>query len=496
MNTIYADVLRVQDNEENFTDNRLKTGMLGWASDNKKLIFRDSSGYHKIGDNIDPETLISEDTGNALSTGTDRKLYIPDDTELRNLISGLQESLDNKLDRRGDITNADAMFSWNGYSEFNGQTELKNISQIRLNHTWAIDHADQSLISDLIVSEFLGESGNLDENRWALRRVISPSQNSILKYTFNNMRTAWGILDVSDIPSLPVDKTTGLQNELNGKINRNGDDVSGAYDWRNGITTFHDLVRMPYIGSSPGRANTGRLAVFDNEGYLKGEGGAFFEHSVLMSNPHESLEWRELNFTNVRGTVALHQLPDVISGQLVHAGTFEINATFTNQAILTVNGKNKIGTGALNVIQLVNSQNGNGISQYGYGDCQGCFFILADSGMFANEKFGVGDWLVAIDSGWVKIGNADSGGGDSTIIEHTMPIPANSPSNWGPLPTGFTGSNVHVLSCKIIADGFQPDIWIVPNGLNIKGHKNEQQICIELQGVSYPRTAILLLMKR
>ena len=98
--------------------------------------------------------------------------------------------------------------------------------------------------------------------------------------------------------------------------------------------------------------------------------------------------------------IPLNQLPDVILGQMVHAGDVAIGASAV--ATLTTSGKTILGITS-NTITLTN----NTAVTTGYRANQGNYFLVTAAGTFAGIALHVGDWLIANETGWGKLDNTD-----------------------------------------------------------------------------------------
>ncbi len=132
--------------------------------------------------------------------------------------------------------------------------------------------------------------------------------------------------------------------------------------------------------------------------------------------------------------IPLSQLPDVILGQMVHAGDVDIS---TRAANLTTSGKTILGTTS-STIKLTNDTAGT----TGYISNQGNYYLVIVSGNFAGISFNVGDWLIANEGGWSKVDNTDEvtgvkGANETTYRIGNVNITA---ANVGAAPISHVGS--------------------------------------------------------
>jgi len=138
--------------------------------------------------------------------------------------------------------------------------------------------------------------------------------------------------------------------------------------------TSHGHTYAELLEKDPGR----------NEAHL-----GFAKYTHNHDNYHANL---------IDGKVPDEQLPDILFGQLIHAGSFDPNGN-TATATLTNNGKTKLGVHS-NETTLHHNNIPVG--------AQECYFLAAIDGIFSGLDFRTGDWLVAHANGWGKIGNTDA----------------------------------------------------------------------------------------
>ena len=98
------------------------------------------------------------------------------------------------------------------------------------------------------------------------------------------------------------------------------------------------------------------------------------------------------------GKVVLSQIPDVVLGQMTHAGDFN---AFSALANLTTAGKTILGT-TDDTITLTN----DAAPITGYIANQGNYYIATVKGTFATFNFEIGDWLLAHETGWAHLDNS------------------------------------------------------------------------------------------
>lgn len=110
--------------------------------------------------------------------------------------------------------------------------------------------------------------------------------------------------------------------------------------------------------------------------------------------------------------IPLAQLPDAILGQLIYGGTVDVSGVAT----LSTNAKTKLGTTS-NTVQLTNNT-----GTYGYGKCEGMFFIASADSTFASLGLKTGDWLISTGSAWKKVDNTDAVTGIKGSEEETYRI--------------------------------------------------------------------------
>ena len=126
------------------------------------------------------------------------------------------------------------------------------------------------------------------------------------------------------------------------------------------------------------------------------------------------------NLIDSNNKVSMTYLPDVITGQLLYAGTFVAS---TAVATLTTNAKTKLGTTS-NTITLTNDTT----AITGYVANEGCYYICSGDGTFASISFEAGDWLISTGSGWTKIDNTDTvtPSGTQTLTNKTIDADDNT----------------------------------------------------------------------
>lgn len=110
--------------------------------------------------------------------------------------------------------------------------------------------------------------------------------------------------------------------------------------------------------------------------------------------------------------IQLKNIPDVILGQLIYAGTVDLSSL---TASVSTNGQSVVATRTQDPFEypcsIENSATPSASNTLGYLLTEGFFFIVSavDNGgtTFAGKVFQVGDWLLSTGAGWEKIDNTD-----------------------------------------------------------------------------------------
>jgi len=145
------------------------------------------------------------------------------------------------------------------------------------------------------------------------------------------------------------------------------------------------------------------------------------------------------------GKLLIAELPDLIMGQMLYAGT--VNAS--RVATLTANAKTKLGLSASTSTITLQNMAGTATSQTGWIANQGNYYIA--SVPITDTQFGIafrtGDWLIATDTGWTKIENTDAVTGVKGNSETTYRV------------GGVNITAVHILGTTAIGSTQLPVYW-------------------------------------